>query len=265
MVSQRQRRWCRTARTINANFPRFNHVEPATTTTTMTSLSMSTSNAIAIALAHAMRSKCLHIASVVQKHELVREQARELAIRHGNVILVNIVFPDSVLWAAQISADREAQLIRSTQCMLARATLAVGGQIRRDFVDFVTLCVQEKNSHVEAHSLESACALTYMSKEVRHALAEISHTSLVLTTTFALKDELNAQVENLMSPHIFVTGTSLHTTSPRVHTYACAGCVAVADDILLCGGCEKTYYCSRECQRLHRAAHVAWCRAHPPS
>jgi hypothetical protein len=27
------------------------------------------------------------------------------------------------------------------------------------------------------------------------------------------------------------------------------------DDLLVCGGCESTYYCSKECQKLNRKSH----------
>ena len=128
----------------------------------------------------------MRIASVVQRHDHVREQARELAVRHGDVALVNIVFPDTVLWADELSDERVHWLVRWAQCMLARATLAVGGQVRRDFVEHLEFYVDGTHSRVEALSRASARAMPYLREEVRQALTSLSPASLVLTTTFEL-------------------------------------------------------------------------------
>jgi hypothetical protein len=67
---------------------------------------------------------------------------------------------------------------------------------------------------------------------------------------------------------IFLEGLDIAPTAASIltrelHTIkvtsTCAMCEkglgANPDDLLVCGGCETTYYCSKECQKLHRKSH----------
>ena len=224
-----------------------------------------------IALAGDLATRCLRIASIVQRDERVREQARELAASFGNVRLVNIVMPDSVLWTA-LSAEMEQRLPRWAWRLLAHASLAVGGRVRREDLAYIfptttALALTSSSWRVETHSLASARALPYFRGDARLALEAISSASFMITTTFEKPADDAEPVQQCMSQHIFLTGTSTHVMPLPTCTHACGKCASAGDDdagagiLLLCGGCERTYYCSKDCQRAHRAAHAAWCKA----
>lgn len=184
--------------------------------------------------------------------------------------------PDSYLFIVTLSAARiidqhitsaafTRSIARRAECIAARSALKVGARASASVVNRAFTSPHYALDEYSAQ--ETVHVYTRAAAELRDDLVEfVTHPSVQAYPHphFLIKICMMCSAECSRMHSIGKTIIRRACTSCKqwcnpTWIHACATCGRMSTTLLQCGGCERTYYCSHECQRAQWATHKRIC------